>query len=95
MGEDIRAAQNLMIALAQPTAEGDIWALDARLRPEGEKGPVVCSLETYESYYASRAQPWELQALTRARGISGPLQNEFMEIAKRAWVAHARMPAFS
>jgi [glutamine synthetase] adenylyltransferase / [glutamine synthetase]-adenylyl-L-tyrosine phosphorylase len=85
VGEDIRAAQNLMTAIAQPTAEGDIWALDARLRPEGEKGPVVCSLETYESYYASRAQPWELQALTRARGISGPLQNEFMEIAKRAW----------
>jgi glutamate-ammonia-ligase adenylyltransferase len=85
VGEDVRAAQNLMIAMAQPTAEGDIWALDARLRPEGEKGPVVCSLETYESYYASRAQPWELQALTRARGVSGLLQDEFMEIAKLAW----------
>ena len=85
VGDDVRAAQNLMTAMAQPTAEGDIWALDARLRPEGEKGPVVCSLETYESYYASRAQPWELQALTRARSISGPLQNEFMEIAKRVW----------
>jgi [glutamine synthetase] adenylyltransferase / [glutamine synthetase]-adenylyl-L-tyrosine phosphorylase len=85
VGNDVRAAQNLMIAMAQPTAEGDIWALDARLRPEGEKGPVVCSLETYESYYASRAQPWELQALTRARAVSGPLQNEFMETAKRAW----------
>jgi [glutamine synthetase] adenylyltransferase / [glutamine synthetase]-adenylyl-L-tyrosine phosphorylase len=85
VGKDVRATQNLMIAMAQPTAEGNIWALDARLRPEGEKGPVVCSLETYESYYASRAQPWELQALTRARAVSGPLQNEFMEIAKRAW----------
>jgi glutamate-ammonia-ligase adenylyltransferase len=85
VGDDVRAAQNVMNAMAQPTAEGDIWALDARLRPEGEKGPVVCSLETYESYYAGRAQPWELQALTRARCISGPLQNEFMEIAKRAW----------
>ncbi len=85
VGENVRAAQNLMIAMAQPTAEGNIWALDARLRPEGEKGPVVCSLETYESYYASRAQLWELQALTRARGLSGPLQNEFMEIAKCAW----------
>jgi [glutamine synthetase] adenylyltransferase / [glutamine synthetase]-adenylyl-L-tyrosine phosphorylase len=85
VGDDVRAAQNLMIAMAQPTAEGNIWALDARLRPEGEKGPVVCSLETYESYYASRAQPWELQALTRARSVSGSLQNEFMTIAKRAW----------
>jgi glutamate-ammonia-ligase adenylyltransferase len=26
-----------------------------------------------------------LQALSRSRGVSGPLQNEFMEIAKRAW----------
>jgi glutamate-ammonia-ligase adenylyltransferase len=85
VGEDARAAQNLMIAMAQPTAEGNIWAVDARLRPEGEKGPLVCSLETYESYYASRAQPWELQALTRARAVSGPLQNEFMAVAKRAW----------
>jgi [glutamine synthetase] adenylyltransferase / [glutamine synthetase]-adenylyl-L-tyrosine phosphorylase len=85
VGDDVRAAQNLMIAMEQPTAEGNVWALDARLRPEGEKGPVVCSPETYESYYASRAQPWELQALTRARAVSGPLQNEFMEIAKRAW----------
>src|SRR5213592_3597769 len=85
VGDDTRAAQNLVIAMAQPTAEGNIWALDARLRPEGEKGPIVCSLETYQSYYANRAQPWELQALTRARAVSGPLQNEFTEIAKRAW----------
>src|SRR5213596_49868 len=85
VGDDTRAAQSLVIAMAQPTAEGNIWALDARLRPEGEKGPLVCSLETYQSYYANRAQPWELQALTRARAVSGPLQNEFTEIAKRAW----------
>ena len=85
IGQDVRAAQNVMIAMAQPTAEGNIWALDARLRPEGEKGPVVCSLETFESYYASRAQLWEIQALTRARAISGPLKNEFMELAKAAW----------
>ena len=85
VGEDVRAAQNLMNAMAQPTAEGNIWALDARLRPEGEKGPVVCSLTTFESYYAGRAQLWELQALNRARAISGPLKNEFMAIAKAAW----------
>jgi glutamate-ammonia-ligase adenylyltransferase len=85
IGDDNRATQNLMIAMTQPTAEGNIWALDARLRPEGEKGPVVCSVETYQWYYTNRARPWELQALTRARAISGPLQNEFMQIAKSAW----------
>ena len=85
VGEDVRAAQNLMTAMAQPTAEGNIWALDARLRPEGEKGLIVCSVDTFESYYASRAQLWELQALTRARAVSGSLQNEFMAITKAAW----------
>ncbi len=92
VGDDVRAVQNLMISMAQPTAEGDIWPLDARLRPEGEKGPIVCSLETYESYYANRAQPWELQALTRARSVTGPLRNEFMEIAKRAWLRACQDP---
>jgi len=85
VGDDDRATQNFVTAVARPTAEGSIWTLDARLRPEGEKGPLVCSLETYEWYYTNRARPWELQALTRARAITGPLQNEFMELAKRAW----------
>src|SRR5437773_12493592 len=85
VGDDIRSAQNLVVTMAQPTAEGNIWLLDARLRPEGEKGPLVCSVETYQSYYAGRAQPWELQALTRARAVTGPLQSEFIEMAKRVW----------
>jgi glutamate-ammonia-ligase adenylyltransferase len=85
VGENIRSAQNLVVTIGQPSAEGNIWTLDARLRPEGEKGPLVCSLETYQSYYAGRAQPWELQALTRARPVTGPLQSDFIEMAKRVW----------
>jgi glutamate-ammonia-ligase adenylyltransferase len=85
VGEDIRSAQNLVVTMAHASAEGSIWTLDARLRPEGEKGPLLCSLETYQSYYAGRAQPWELQALTRARAVTGPLQREFIEMAKRVW----------
>src|SRR4029077_6218626 len=85
VGNDDRATQNFVTAVARPTAEGNIWTLDPRLRPEGEKGPLVCSLETYEWYYTNRARPWELQALTRARAITGALQNEFIEFAKRVW----------
>jgi len=94
VGDDDRVAQNLVIAMARPTAEGNIWALDARLRPEGEKGPLVCSLETYQRYYASRARPWELQALTRARANSGPLQSEFIDLAQRAWRRAGQHPDF-
>ena len=85
VGNESGAAQKLLSALAQPSAEGNLSRVDARLRPEGEKGPLVCSLKTYDIYYNHRAQLWEVQALTRVRPIMGPSQNDFIEIAKRAW----------
>ena len=85
VGEDVRAAQYLIVAMAQSTAEGSISTLDARLRPDGEKGNLACSLTAYEAYYETRAQLWEIQALTRARPLAGPLQNELMDLAERVW----------
>jgi glutamate-ammonia-ligase adenylyltransferase len=67
------------------TAEGSFSKIDARLRPEGEKGPLVCSLETLRNYYEKRAQFWELQSLTRARGIAGPQRFDFEALAKELW----------
>src|SRR2546423_13878863 len=92
VGEDVRAAQHLMVAMAQTTAEGSIWTLDAQLRPDGEKGILSSSITAFEAYYQTRAQLWEAQALTRARPIAGPLQNEFMDLAKRAWGIAGQRP---
>jgi [glutamine synthetase] adenylyltransferase / [glutamine synthetase]-adenylyl-L-tyrosine phosphorylase len=80
------------VTMAQPTAEGSIWTLDARLRPDGEKGILSCSLTAYETYYQTRAQLWEAQALTRARPIAGPLQDGFMELAQRVWRIAGQRP---
>ena len=91
-GEDLRVAQNLIVALGQPTSEGNIWALDARLRPEGEKGPLVCALETYKAYYEKRAQLWEIHALTRARPVAGPLGDQFIEMAQHYWRKASQRP---
>ena len=85
VGDDVRAAQNLIAAGAQPSAEGSIAPVDARLRPDGEKGPLVAPLAAYESYYRERAQLWEVQALTRARAISGALQDTYMKVAQDIW----------
>jgi len=71
--------------MAQPSAEGNLPTLDARLRPDGEKGPLVCSLAAYESYYQRRAQLWELHALTRARSVTSPLRDQFIDMAQRCW----------
>ncbi|HEV2804101.1 MAG TPA: bifunctional [glutamate--ammonia ligase]-adenylyl-L-tyrosine phosphorylase/[glutamate--ammonia-ligase] adenylyltransferase [Chthoniobacterales bacterium] len=96
VGEDVRAAQHLMVAMAQTTGEGSIWTLDARLRPDGEKGILSCSITAYEAYYQTRGQLWEAQALTRARPIAGPLQNEFMALARRVWrIAGQRADLFA
>src|SRR5213075_3428723 len=56
VGEDVRAAQHLTVAMAQTTAEGSIWTLDARLRPDGEKGILSCSITAYEACYHTRGQ---------------------------------------
>jgi len=49
-------------------------------------------LEAYQQYYTTRAQLWELQALTRARPVFGPSANEFIEIAQNAWRSGAQQP---
>src|SRR5437667_2657081 len=85
VGKDTRAAQNLVTAVTQPSSEGTIAAVDARLRPDGEKGPLVAPLAAYESYYRQRAHLWEIHALTRARPISGPLQDACLDIVQRIW----------
>jgi glutamate-ammonia-ligase adenylyltransferase len=85
VGDDIRASQNLMVAMAQSSAEGNISVLDARLRPDGEKGPLISPLDGYETYYRQRAQPWEIQALTRARPIAGPLQQPYIDMVQNIW----------
>ena len=59
--------------------------LDARLRPEGEKGPLSSTLETYQAYYGNRAQLWEIHALTRARFVTGPLGPSFIQMAHDHW----------
>lgn len=85
VGEESGSAQKLLATLSQASAEGSLSRLDARLRPDGEKGTLVCTIETFDAYYRSRAQPWELQALSRARPITGTRQDDFLAMAQAAW----------
>jgi glutamate-ammonia-ligase adenylyltransferase len=67
----IRVATELIRFMEQPTAAGMLFRLDARLRPDGEKGPLVAGLEAHREYYWKRALLWERQALTKARYVAG------------------------
>jgi len=50
------------------------FELDMDLRPEGKKGAIVRSLESYRSYYEKWGEIWEAQALLRSRPIFGSEQ---------------------
>jgi [glutamine synthetase] adenylyltransferase / [glutamine synthetase]-adenylyl-L-tyrosine phosphorylase len=57
------------------TAAGELFDIDTALRPNGNSGLLVTSLEAYQRYQAGRgsntAWTWEHQALTRARFAAG------------------------
>ena len=56
--------------------------VDADLRPEGRNGALVRTCESYRAYYAKWAEPWEAQALLRARPLGGnaDLGERFLEM---------------
>ncbi len=66
-----RLAQRLMSALSARTREGLVFRMDARLRPSGRAGPLVTSLEAFESYHREGSEIWERQALIRLRPVAG------------------------
>jgi len=68
----IRLAQRIISAFTVMTREGTLYAVDMRLRPNGEKGPLACSFEAFAKYQAQDAWTWEHMALTRTRVVFGP-----------------------
>lgn len=70
----VRLAQRWIAALQTTTGEGSCYEIDARLRPSGNQGVLVTSLQGFDDYHrgeGQRAQVWERQALLRARPIAG------------------------
>jgi glutamate-ammonia-ligase adenylyltransferase len=80
-----RLTQRLISALASQTAEGNLYEVDMRLRPSGQKGPVATQLSSFIDYQERQAWTWEHLALTRARVISGPqaLRNAVEQAIRR------------
>ena len=68
----VRAVQACIGALTATGPEGQMYALDMRLRPSGNKGPLAVSLEGFKRYHEWDAWTWERMALTRARVVAGP-----------------------
>lgn len=64
-------ARSLETVLSRPNRHGDAYELDAGLRPEGKKGPLTRSIDSYRRYYEEWVEPWELLTLVKARPAGG------------------------
>ena len=66
-----RLGTRLNTWLSAQTAAGQLFETDLRLRPNGDSGLVVTSMESFRKYQLESAWVWEHQALTRARFSAG------------------------
>ncbi len=69
----IKLSEMITRALNQPTAEGFVFRVDTRLRPDGNSGDLAISLNAAETYYESWGQSWERAAMIKARPVAGSL----------------------
>jgi [glutamine synthetase] adenylyltransferase / [glutamine synthetase]-adenylyl-L-tyrosine phosphorylase len=68
-----RVARKLTSTLDEITADGQVWRVDLRLRPDGAAGALVWSVPALERYYESFGRLWERSAMIRARPVAGSL----------------------
>lgn len=77
-------AEKAVNAIREATKDAVLeFELDLDLRPEGKKGAIVRSMESYRSYYDKWGEIWEAQALLRSRPIFGSetLKAEFTKMS--------------
>lgn len=66
-----RLGQRIIHILATQTQAGSAYEVDLRLRPSGNSGQLVVSLDGFAKYQREQAWTWEQQALVRARCVAG------------------------
>jgi glutamate-ammonia-ligase adenylyltransferase len=91
IGPDAGAAADLSRAMNESSSEGRAFSVDVRLRPEGLSGQLAVSLREWQDYFdRGRGHLWEVQALTKARPLSGAEQETWLAAAQEIWREHGR-----
>ena len=68
-----RAAQTLANLLSERTADGYVFRVDLRLRPDPSSTPAVVAIPMALAYYESVGQNWERAAFIKARAVCGDM----------------------
>src|SRR5690606_26948667 len=65
-----RLARRTIALLSECDADGFVFRVDARLRPNGDSGPLVVSLPMLEQYFYAQGREWERFAWLKGRVIA-------------------------
>ena len=88
-----RLAQRVINILSIPTTSGVLYQVDTRLRPSGNAGLIVSSLDGFVDYQQQQAWTWEHQALLRARPVAGDAEvGEAFKQVRREVLGRKRDP---
>lgn len=87
-----RLVRRLSHFLTTQTGSGMLYEVDTRLRPDGQSGLLVSSIDAFERYQEENAWTWEHQALLRARPVAGSavISREFERIRADTLTARVR-----
>ena len=69
----IRVTRKMVAMLSDVTADGYVFRVDLRLRPDASVTPVCLSMAAAEAYYESQGRTWERAAFIKARPCGGDL----------------------
>lgn len=80
----LELAKRFIEAMSAVTTEGFLYRVDMRLRPWGNDGPLISTLESYKAYLEKNARLWEKQALLKIRSVAGDLTlgDKFCDLVK-------------
>jgi len=86
-----RLGQRIIHILNTFTPSGILYEVDMRLRPSGNSGLLVSSLNAFREYQQKEAWTWEHQALVRARVLAGsPALGERFRAVRREILGQPR-----
>jgi glutamate-ammonia-ligase adenylyltransferase len=66
----VRLGQRVIRALDDVTADGRVFRVDMRLRPNGDAGPLACGFDMLEQYFVTQGREWERYAWIKARVVN-------------------------
>jgi glutamate-ammonia-ligase adenylyltransferase len=89
-----KLARRVSAALAEPTADGFVFRVDLRLRPNGEAGPLAVSDAMLEEYLVRQGREWERFAWLKGRVISAPVFADDAQFAAQVKSLEATVTPF-